>query len=164
MELPEVAELDINPVVARPEEIVCVDIKVRLAPATTTSFDAAPTLSRPAVATTTPNVAHQSQGGVMNDAIITVATDGSAGSRRALEWALEEAERQHCGIELVAVYSATDDESRRTRSRAAPCTTSTRPWTTSWLDVSSFLPCRGRLSRESPPTSSSANRSTAGFS
>lgn len=48
----------------------------------------------------------------MNDAIITVATDGSAGSRRALEWALEEAERHHCGIELVAVYSGTDAESR----------------------------------------------------
>jgi len=46
----------------------------------------------------------------MNDAIITVATDGSAGSRRALEWALEEAELQHCGISLVGVYSAADDE------------------------------------------------------
>jgi nucleotide-binding universal stress UspA family protein len=55
----------------------------------------------------------------MNDAIITVAADGSAGSRRALEWALEEAERHHCGIELVAVYSRSDSESRQqARERA----------------------------------------------
>jgi nucleotide-binding universal stress UspA family protein len=42
---------------------------------------------------------------VMNDAIIRVAADGSAASRRALEWAIDEAELRHCGVELVSVFS-----------------------------------------------------------
>jgi nucleotide-binding universal stress UspA family protein len=40
----------------------------------------------------------------MRDAIIRVAADGSAGSRRALEWALGEAELRGCAVELVSVY------------------------------------------------------------
>jgi hypothetical protein len=32
-ELPEVAELDLNPVIARPQDVQAVDARVRLAPA-----------------------------------------------------------------------------------------------------------------------------------
>lgn len=40
----------------------------------------------------------------MHEALIVVGADGSAGSRRALEWALQEAEFRHCGVEVVAAY------------------------------------------------------------
>lgn len=40
--------------------------------------------------------------------VICVAADGSAGSRRALEWALAEAALHHCGVELVSAYKPSD--------------------------------------------------------
>jgi len=40
----------------------------------------------------------------MNDKIIRVAADGSPGSRRALEWALSEAQIRNCAVELVSVH------------------------------------------------------------
>lgn len=46
----------------------------------------------------------------MNDAVITVAADGSLGSQRALEWAMAEASQRGCAVELVASYSAAPSE------------------------------------------------------
>lgn len=40
---------------------------------------------------------------------IRVAADGSPGSRRAFEWALEEADLRHCAVELVTAYQPGDD-------------------------------------------------------
>ena len=52
--------------------------------------------------------------------IITVAADGSAGSRRALVWALQEANHHHCSVELVCAYTPTETESGgQARERAA---------------------------------------------
>jgi nucleotide-binding universal stress UspA family protein len=42
-------------------------------------------------------------------AIIRVAADGSPGSRRAFEWALDEAELRGCGVEVVAAYQVSLD-------------------------------------------------------
>lgn len=47
----------------------------------------------------------------MNHAAIHVAADGSAGSRRALEWALHEAALRRCAVELVTAYQRGEDES-----------------------------------------------------
>ncbi len=47
----------------------------------------------------------------MGQAIIRVAADGSPGSRRAFEWALEEAELRGCGVELVTAYQIRDHRS-----------------------------------------------------
>jgi nucleotide-binding universal stress UspA family protein len=46
----------------------------------------------------------------MRQAIIRVAADGSPGSRRALEWAIDEALLRGCGVELVGVYSPADGD------------------------------------------------------
>ncbi len=40
----------------------------------------------------------------MTGEIIRVAADGSPGSRRALMWAVAEAARRHCGVEVVTAY------------------------------------------------------------
>lgn len=40
----------------------------------------------------------------MHDALIIVGADGSPGSRRALEWALQEAELRNCGVQVIAAY------------------------------------------------------------
>jgi nucleotide-binding universal stress UspA family protein len=45
--------------------------------------------------------------------VIKVAADGSPGSRRALRWALGEAERRGCTVELVTVFSAAIDPSEK---------------------------------------------------
>ena len=42
----------------------------------------------------------------MSEAIIRVAADGSWGSRRALQWALDEAQLRGCAVELVGVYAS----------------------------------------------------------
>jgi nucleotide-binding universal stress UspA family protein len=39
------------------------------------------------------------------DSFILVGLDGSAASRRALAWALEEAQRRSCGVEAVTTFS-----------------------------------------------------------
>jgi nucleotide-binding universal stress UspA family protein len=43
--------------------------------------------------------------------VIKVAADGSPGSRRALNWALGEAERRGCAVELVTAFSGTSGTS-----------------------------------------------------
>ena len=55
----------------------------------------------------------------MREPIIRVAADGSPGSRRALEWALDEAQLRGCGVELVAVYTSDKDGARRAAAEAA---------------------------------------------
>ena len=57
----------------------------------------------------------------MHERIIRVAADGSAGSRRALEWALAEAQLRDCAVELVGVYSPSEGgkASSRTAAEAA---------------------------------------------
>jgi nucleotide-binding universal stress UspA family protein len=54
----------------------------------------------------------------MTNGVIRVAADGSAGSRRALEWALHEAELRDCGVEVVTAYQPRRGEDAQ-RSRAA---------------------------------------------
>jgi nucleotide-binding universal stress UspA family protein len=54
----------------------------------------------------------------MREAIIRVAADGSAGSRRALEWALDEAQLRGCAVELIGVYSPAEDAAARAKSAA----------------------------------------------
>lgn len=59
----------------------------------------------------------------MSDAPIVVGIDGSEGSRRALQWALEEGSRRGCAVEAVTAWPSRDvrgelsaeqtDESRR---------------------------------------------------
>lgn len=41
----------------------------------------------------------------MRDAVV-VGVDGSAASRRALDWALEEARRRRCGVEVVTAFTS----------------------------------------------------------
>jgi nucleotide-binding universal stress UspA family protein len=48
----------------------------------------------------------------MEHGIIRVAADGSAGSRRAFAWALEEAALRRCAVELITVYRYDEGESR----------------------------------------------------
>jgi nucleotide-binding universal stress UspA family protein len=55
----------------------------------------------------------------MTDRIIRVAADGSSGSRRALEWALEEAQLRGCAVELVSVCASADDDARWSAANAA---------------------------------------------
>ena len=45
----------------------------------------------------------------MREAIIRVAADGSTGSRRALAWALDEANLRGCAVELVGAYPPDGD-------------------------------------------------------
>ncbi len=47
----------------------------------------------------------------MSHAIIHVAADGSAGSRRAFSWALHEAVLRRCAVELVSAYQRGEDAS-----------------------------------------------------
>jgi nucleotide-binding universal stress UspA family protein len=58
----------------------------------------------------------------VNRAIIRVAADGSPGSRRAFDWAMDEARLRGCGVELVAAYQvgtdATHDQARQRAERA----------------------------------------------
>jgi nucleotide-binding universal stress UspA family protein len=54
----------------------------------------------------------------MRDAIIRVAADGSAGSRRALEWAIDEATLRGGAVELVCVYSLAHGEGVRSKADA----------------------------------------------
>jgi nucleotide-binding universal stress UspA family protein len=58
----------------------------------------------------------------MRDAIIRVAADGSAGSRRALEWALDEAGLRGCAVELVSVYDPARDGGRAAAESAVHAT------------------------------------------
>lgn len=62
----------------------------------------------------------------VNRAIIRVAADGSPGSRRAFEWAMDEARLRRCGVELVAAYTVgadtTHDEARQNAERAIHAT------------------------------------------
>jgi nucleotide-binding universal stress UspA family protein len=55
----------------------------------------------------------------MYEAIIRVAADGSAGSRRALTWALTEAELRHCAVEVVGVYPLTEPDVSAAKRAAA---------------------------------------------
>src|SRR5262245_50129386 len=55
----------------------------------------------------------------MREAIIRVAADGSAGSRRALEWALDEAVLRGCAVELVSVYPSEPEERGDVARKAA---------------------------------------------
>jgi nucleotide-binding universal stress UspA family protein len=81
----------------------------------------------------------------VNRAIIRVAADGSPGSRRAFEWAMEEARLRRCGVELVAAYrmgtDATHDEARQRAERAVRDTmeealaADPRPPAVTWLVV-----------------------------
>jgi nucleotide-binding universal stress UspA family protein len=62
----------------------------------------------------------------VNRAIIRVAADGSPGSRRAFEWALDEAALRGWGVELVAAYQVdadlTHDQARQRAERAIHAT------------------------------------------
>jgi nucleotide-binding universal stress UspA family protein len=81
----------------------------------------------------------------VNRAIICVAADGSPGSRRAFEWAMDEARLRGCGVELVAAYqmetNATHDEARQRAERAVHDTmdealaADPRPPAITWLVV-----------------------------
>jgi nucleotide-binding universal stress UspA family protein len=53
-----------------------------------------------------------------SDKVIRVAVDGSAGSRRALEWALDEARLRSCAVELVHVYAGNDSSTEEAHRRA----------------------------------------------
>ncbi len=55
----------------------------------------------------------------MNQMIIHVATDGSAGSRRALDWAVDEARLRGCAIELVSAYRGDDTTTTGVARQAA---------------------------------------------
>jgi nucleotide-binding universal stress UspA family protein len=55
----------------------------------------------------------------MTNGIIKVAADGSKGSRRALEWALREAEIRGCGVEIVCAYEAATGQDKHTARVAA---------------------------------------------
>jgi nucleotide-binding universal stress UspA family protein len=55
----------------------------------------------------------------MSETTIKVAADGSLGSQRALEWALEEASLRGCGVELVGVYPSSTDPAKTVDSKAA---------------------------------------------
>jgi len=63
-------------------------------------------------------VAH-TQENEMREAIIRVAADGSPGSRRALEWALDEAALRGCAVELVGVYSLSEYGTGKSAAEAA---------------------------------------------
>jgi len=52
----------------------------------------------------------------MREAIIRVAADGSPGARRALQWALDEAQLRGCAVELVGAYSPTGDGDARSKA------------------------------------------------
>jgi nucleotide-binding universal stress UspA family protein len=81
----------------------------------------------------------------VNRAIIRVAADGSPGSRRAFEWAMDEARLRGCGVELVAAYQvgtdATHDQARQRAERAVHDTmdealaADPRPPAITWLVV-----------------------------
>ena len=45
--------------------------------------------------------------------VIKVAADGSPGSRRALRWALGEAERRGCAVELVTAFSSASESGEK---------------------------------------------------
>jgi nucleotide-binding universal stress UspA family protein len=55
----------------------------------------------------------------MREAVIRVAADGSPGSRRALEWALDEAQLRRCAVELVGVYANSQDVHSKRAAEAA---------------------------------------------
>ncbi len=48
-----------------------------------------------------------------NQPLVQVAVDGSAGSGRALEWALQEAALRLCAVELVTAYQPEHGESAK---------------------------------------------------
>jgi nucleotide-binding universal stress UspA family protein len=54
----------------------------------------------------------------MRQAIIRVAADGSPGSRRALVWAIDEAQLRGCGVELVGVYAPVVGDQDRAKAAA----------------------------------------------
>ncbi|MFY9913114.1 MAG: universal stress protein [Nocardioidaceae bacterium] len=55
----------------------------------------------------------------MTSEIIRVAADGSPGSRRALAWAVAEAARRSCGVEVVTVYQREPGQSAGAARAAA---------------------------------------------
>jgi nucleotide-binding universal stress UspA family protein len=55
----------------------------------------------------------------MHHAVIRVAADGSAGSRRAFGWAVEEAVLRGCSVEIVSVYGLGPAETLDERVAAA---------------------------------------------
>ncbi len=55
----------------------------------------------------------------MTSEIIRVAADGSPGSRRALTWAMAEAGRRGCGVEVVTIYQPQPGQSAGAARAAA---------------------------------------------
>lgn len=53
-----------------------------------------------------------------NSKVILVAADGSAGSRRALEWALQEARLRGCTVDIVTAYQRGHRDSAEAKLRA----------------------------------------------
>lgn len=51
--------------------------------------------------------------------VIVVGVDGSDGSRRALEWALDEAQRRSCAVEAVTAWPARGMSTELTEEQAA---------------------------------------------
>jgi nucleotide-binding universal stress UspA family protein len=54
----------------------------------------------------------------MREAVIRVAADGSSGSRRALEWALDEAQLRGSAVVVVGVYTPSEGGRRGSKSAA----------------------------------------------
>jgi hypothetical protein len=79
-----------------------------------------------------------------NQLLVQVAVDGSAGSGRALEWALQEAALRLCAVELVTAYNLNTASPQMTPGNkpSGPCTP---PWTSSC--PAAMLRCPGRSSK-----------------
>jgi nucleotide-binding universal stress UspA family protein len=65
----------------------------------------------------------------MNSQIITVAADGSRASHQAFAWAIEEASRRRCGVQVVTAYrrlaEQNDDAARAGAEETAHATVDT---------------------------------------